>query len=89
MEIACFEAVQKKVFGQPLIVIALPKARISLELCSFWPACGPKTGFNEDFNAFGKVIVERGCPKFSFWTAPKRAISGFICRIVICLTISI
>jgi hypothetical protein len=64
------EAVQKQTFGQPLTDLILPKAQISLKLCSFWPACGPKTALNEDFSAFGRLIEVQGCPKNTpFWTA--------------------
>jgi hypothetical protein len=39
-------------------------------LCSFWPACGPKTAVVKDFCASGRVILEKGCPN-SFLDSPE------------------
>jgi hypothetical protein len=65
-----FGVVQKEI-GQPLTGLAMPKAQIFIKFCSFWPTSGPKTAFNKNDHAFGIVNPALGCPKTSFWTAPK------------------
>jgi hypothetical protein len=62
--------VQKEAFGQPMTFLALPKAQLIFKLCSFWHTSVPKTALKSDFGAFDRVIFVRGCPKYSFWTAP-------------------
>jgi hypothetical protein len=51
-----FLGLSKIVFGQPLTVIALPKAQIIIKL----------TALKSDFGAFGGGITIRSCPKYSF-----------------------
>jgi hypothetical protein len=56
-------------FGQPQTEITLPKAVKNYNYAVFGPLAGQKLHFFKGFCAFGRVMVECGCPKFSFWTA--------------------